>query len=85
MPNLAQTLPQEIQTVLPMMAGLNLEQRAYLASFLLNPPAHRASRLGANALGVTHVSDDFDDELGDDFWLGDDTDNLSEKAAWQAT
>lgn len=60
-------LPPQIQDVLPMMAQLSLEQRASIAGFLLakhdQNQSPSVSRLGARALGVVAVSDDFDDEL----------------------
>ena len=67
-------LPQEVQAVLPIMASLDLQKRASIAQYLLASDADTKptiSRLRANSLGVTSVSDDFDDDLGDEFWLGE--------------
>ena len=67
-------LPQEVQAVLPIMASLDLQKRASIAQFLLASDTHakpKLSRLGANSLGVMSISDDFDDDLGDEFWLGE--------------
>lgn len=67
-------LPQEVQAVLPMMASLDLQKRASIAQFLLaseNDGKPKMSRLGANSLGLFSISDDFDDDLGDEFWLGE--------------
>lgn len=74
-------LPIQIQQALPLMMRLSLEQRASIASLLLSAKKENSavihekiprSRLGTNMLGATYVSDDFDEDLGDDFWLGKD-------------
>lgn len=64
--DLPPNLPQEVQAVLPIMASLDLQERAFIAQFLLasntdNKP--KINRLGATSLGVISISDDFDDEL----------------------
>ncbi|MGK8253189.1 hypothetical protein [Moraxella lacunata] len=60
--------------MLPIMANLDLQKRASIAQFLLanhDDGKPKMSRLGAMSLGVVAISDDFDDELGDEFWLGE--------------
>ncbi|STZ07782.1 Uncharacterised protein [Moraxella caprae] len=72
--DLPPNLPQEVRAVLPIMASLDLQKRASIAQFLLASDSDskpKISRLGADSLGVAYVSDDFDDELGDEFWFGE--------------
>ncbi|MBS9779063.1 MAG: hypothetical protein KGV51_00405 [Moraxellaceae bacterium] len=82
-PNLA-NFPPQVQQILPELSELDLEQKLKLIHFLTNSnPQNRTVQdktskqkninpLGRNYLGDIWVSDDFDEYLGDDFWLGDD-------------
>ncbi len=81
-PNSA-NFPPQVQQILPELSGLDLEQKLKLIHFLTNSTTKNTvnftkmeqkelNPLGRNYLGEVWVSDDFDDYLGDDFWLGDD-------------
>ncbi len=80
-PNLT-SFPPQVQQVLPELSELSLEQKLTLINFLTNSTSlskqnktteqQKINPLGRNYLGDVWVSDDFDDYLGDDFWLGDD-------------
>ncbi len=67
---------------MPVLTNLNLEQKLSLINLLTNnQPSDESyennqitqreiSPIGRNYLGKVWMSNDFDEPLGDDFWLG---------------
>lgn len=73
---LATNFPKEIQSILPILQNLDDKQKYSLIELMVSKkPATKTTKspLGRGYLGKkVWVSDDFDDYLGDEFWLGGD-------------
>lgn len=69
-------MPDKIQEILPVLSKLDDEEYDYLHNLLMAFRNHYTSsndtsnRWGQGYLGKVTISDDFTDELSDDFWLG---------------
>lgn len=73
-------LPKQVQQVLPVLENLSISEKDFLIDFLnlskkptTQPPKNLSrpfSRLGQHK-GMMTMRDDFNEYLGDDFWLGE--------------
>ncbi|MDO5652300.1 MAG: hypothetical protein Q4G13_09260 [Moraxella sp.] len=73
------SLPLQVQQILPILGSLSFEERFSIIDYLYHvdkqsteQTSKKLSPLDRQYLAGVVVSDDFDDELDDDFWLGGD-------------
>lgn len=72
-------LPPQVQQILPMLGELDFEQRFSIIDYLyhiekqsLPKIQKKLAPLDVKLFDKVTMSDDFDDYLGDEFWLGKD-------------
>lgn len=77
-PNLSK-LPPQVRQILPMLGELNFEQRFSIIDYLYHVEKQtvpespkKLAPLDVKLFDKVTISDDFNDYLGDDFWLGKD-------------
>lgn len=74
-PSEIRDMPNGVQAILPVLSKLDDNDYEYLYELLTqvrNAPIsnEKSMRWGRGYLGKITISDDFNDELSDDFWLG---------------
>lgn len=72
-------LPPQVQQILPMLGQLDFEQRFLIIDYLYHVEKQTVSEtpkklapLDVKLFDKVTISDDFDEYLGDEFWLGKD-------------
>lgn len=72
-------LPPQVQQILPMLGQLDFEQRFSIIDYLYHVEKQTVSEnpkklapLDVKLFDKVTISDDFDEYLGDEFWLGKD-------------
>lgn len=71
-----QDFEPSVQQFAPMIENLTANERFALVKLIMDMPFLKSEKklapLDVKYFDVVHISDDFDEDLGDDFWLGDD-------------
>lgn len=72
-------LPPQVQQILPMLGQLDFEQRFLIIDYLYHVEKQTVAEtpkklapLDVKLFDKVTISDDFDEYLGDEFWLGKD-------------
>ncbi|MBE9578569.1 MULTISPECIES: hypothetical protein [Moraxella] len=69
-------LSPKVQAILPMLQELTNEERFSVIDFLKNQNIMQSKKklapLDIQIFDEVYMSDDFNDDLGDEFWLGKD-------------
>lgn len=77
------TFSPQVQAILPILENLSINERLSVIGFLANPQKDNVALSKKDEPSIAQkrfnrfpnaikMSDDFDDDLGDEFWLGKD-------------